>query len=148
MTLKELSKTELEAMSYDDIAHMILTESNKQMKINELFKQVCDLLGLSENEYVDKLPAFFEVLSTDQRFIMLESGMWDLKSKHSIKVVIDTEEEEEEIIDEDSDAILEDDTEEEKDIFAEDDETDDIDSDDDLKDLVIIDEDEEANGLT
>lgn len=147
MTLKELSKTELEAMSYDDIAHMILTESNKQMKLNELFKQVCDLLGLSENEFVEKLPAFFEVLSTDQRFIMLESGMWDLKSKHSTKVVIDPEEEEEEIIDEEEDAILEDDTEEEKDIYAEEDETEDIDSDDDdLKDLVIIDE-EEANGL-
>lgn len=148
MTLKELSKTELEAMSYDDIALMILTESNKQMKINELFKQVCDLLGLSENEFVDKLPAFFEVLSTDHRFIMLESGLWDLKSKHSTKVVIDTEEEEEEeLIDEDSDTLLEDDTEEEKDIYAED-ETDDIDSDDDdLKDLVIIEEEEEANGL-
>lgn len=149
MTLKELSKTELEAMSYDDIALMILTESNKQMKINELFKQVCDLLGLSENEFVDKLPAFFEVLSTDHRFIMLESGLWDLKSKHSTKVVIDTEEEEEEeeLIDEDSDALLEDDTEEEKDIYA-DEETDDIDSDDDdLKDLVIIEEEEEANGL-
>ena len=94
MTLKELSKTELEAMSYDDIAQMVLTESNKQMKINELFKQVCDLVGLSENEFVEKLPAFFEVLSTDQRFIMLENGLWDLKKKHAIKVVIDNYEEE------------------------------------------------------
>ncbi len=147
MTLKELSKTELEAMSYDDIAQMVLTESNKQMKINELFKQVCDLLGLSENEFVEKLPAFFEVLSTDQRFIMLENGLWDLKKKHAIKVVIDTDEEEEEELMEEDESLLEDDTEEEKDIYSEEEETDDIDSDDDLKDLVIIDEEEEANGI-
>ena len=39
MKLKDLSKEELEAMSYDDIALMILTESGKQYKINELFKK-------------------------------------------------------------------------------------------------------------
>ena len=91
MKIKDLSKAELEAMSYDDIALMILTESGRQMKINELFKEVCDLLGLTENEFVDKLPAFFEVLSTDHRFIMLENGLWDLKTKHSTKVIIDSE---------------------------------------------------------
>ena len=141
MKIKDLTKAELEAMSYDDIALMILTESGRQMKINELFKEVCDLLGLSENEFVDKLPAFFDVLSTDHRFIMLENGLWDLKTKHSTKVIIDNDEDEdyEEVED-----ISDEDSEEEKDIYNED-EPDDIEDDDDLKDLVIIDEDEEAN---
>lgn len=144
MKIKDLTKAELEAMSYDDIALMILTESGRQMKINELFKEVCDLLGLSENEFVDKLPAFFDVLSTDHRFIMLENGLWDLKTKHSTKVIIDNDEDEdyEEVED-----ISDEDSEEEKDIYNED-EPDDIEDDDDLKDLVIIDEDEEANGLS
>ena len=144
MKIKDLTKAELEAMSYDDIALMILTESGRQMKINELFKEVCDLLGLSENEFVDKLPAFFDVLSTDHRFIMLENGLWDLKTKHSTKVIIDNDEDEdyEEVED-----ISYEDSEEEKDIYNED-ESDDIEDDDDLKDLVIIDEDEEANGLS
>lgn len=146
MKIKDLSKAELEAMSYDDIALMILTESGRQMKINELFKEVCDLLGLTENEFVDKLPAFFEVLSTDHRFIMLENGLWDLKTKHSTKVIIDSEDEEEEI-DEEIEELEEENEEEEKDIYAEEDETDDLSDDDDLKDLVIIDEDEEANGM-
>lgn len=146
MKIKDLSKAELEAMSYDDIALMILTESGRQMKINELFKEVCDLLGLTENEFVDKLPAFFEVLSTDHRFIMLENGLWDLKTKHSTKVIIDSEDDEEEI-DEEIEELEEENEEEEKDIYAEEDETDDLSDDDDLKDLVIIDEDEEANGM-
>ncbi len=127
-------------MSYDDIAELLLKEENRQMKINELFKSVCDLLGLSDDEFIDKLPAFFDVLSTDQRFIMLENGLWDLKSKHSVKVVVDNEEDEE--IEEDLDEVEE--TEEEEDIYADDNDDDDLaDDDDDLKDLVIIDEDEE-----
>jgi len=121
---------------------MVLSESNRQMKINELFKEVCTLIGLSDDEFVDKLPAFFEVLSTDHRFIMLENGLWDLKTKHATKIVIDTEDDEdldEEIEIDDSDI-----EESEEDIFADDDDSDDLtDDDDDLKDLVIIDEDEE-----
>ena len=143
MKLKDLSKAELEAMSYDNIALMILTESGRQMKINELFKEVCKLLELSDEEYTEKLPSFFEVLSTDHRFIMLENGLWDLKTKHSTKIIIDNEEEEIDEIEEDIEDEIE---EEDEDIFA-DDEDNDVDNDDDLKDLVIIDEDEEANGL-
>ena len=142
MKLKDLTQEELEAMSYDDIAELILKESNKQLKINELFKEVCKLLNLSDDEFMDKLPAFFDVLSTDQRFIMLENGLWDLKTKHSVKVVVDNEDEEDEDIEEDLelDDIEE---EQEEDIYAEDNDDDDIADDDDFKDLVIIDEDEE-----
>ena len=144
MKLKDLTKAELEAMSYDDIAELILKETNRQMKINELFKEVCNLLELSEAEFMDKLPAFFDVLSTDQRFLMLENGLWDLKSKHSVKVVVDNEDEEEDV-EEDLDLEdLEEEQEEEEDIFTDDNDDDDLtDDDDDLKDLVIIDEDEE-----
>ncbi len=144
MKLKDITKEELEAMSYDDIAVMILKESNRQMKINELFKEVCNLLGLSEDEFMDKLPAFFDVLSTDQRFIMLENGLWDLKSKHSVKVIVDNEDEEDEEIEEDIDLDDLEEEKEEEDIYADDNDDDDLtDDDDDLKDLVIIDEDEE-----
>jgi DNA-directed RNA polymerase subunit delta len=144
MKLKDLTKAELEAMSYDDIAELILKETNRQMKINELFKEVCNLLELSEAEFMDKLPAFFDVLSTDQRFLMLENGLWDLKIKHSVKVVVDNEDEEEDVEEdldlEDLDEVEED----EEDIFTDDNDDDDLtDDDDDLKDLVIIDEDEE-----
>ena len=143
MKLKDLTKAELEAMSYDDIAELILRETNRQMKINELFKEVCNLLELSENEFMDKLPAFFDVLSTDQRFLMLENGLWDLKTKHSVKVVVDTEDEEEDDVEEDLDLEDLDEESEEEDIFTDDNDDDDLTDDDDLKDLVIIDEDEE-----
>ena len=145
MKLKDLTEQDIDAMSYDDLALMILTESNKQMKINDLFKEVAKLARLSDEDYMDKLPAFFDVLSTDHRFIMLENGLWDLKTKHSTKVVIDPEDEED--IEEDIDIEETEDIEEEvkdENIYSDDDD-DDLtdDDDDDLKDLVIIDEDEE-----
>lgn len=144
MKLKDLTKAELEAMSYDDIALMVLSESNRQMKINELFKEVCNHLELSKDEFVDKLPAFFDVLSTDHRFIMLENGLWDLRTKHATKVVLDPEEDEEDIEEDIDLEEIEEDEEEKEDIYADEDDTDDLtDEDDDLKNLVIIDEDEE-----
>ena len=141
MSTKNMTIEELEAMSYDDIAALILNESKKTLKINELFKKICDLLKLSDDEFMNKLPAFFDVISTDHRFIMLEDGTWDLKTRHSTNVIIDNDDEEELIPDEDTE---EEETEEE--IFYDEEATDDATPDDDLKDFVIIDEDEETNG--
>ena len=141
MSSKNLTLEELEAMSYDDIALIILSESKKTMKINDLFKKVCDLLKLSDDEYVNKLPAFFDILSTDHRFIMLEDGSWDIRTRHSTKIVIDNEDDEEEIVLDEEEP-----EEEQEDIFYDEDSSDDDTTEDDLKDLVIIDEDEETNG--
>jgi DNA-directed RNA polymerase subunit delta len=141
MSTKNMTIEELEAMSYDDIAELILNESKKTLKINELFKKVCDLLKLSDDEFINKLPAFFDVISTDHRFIMLEDGTWDLKKRHSTNVIIDNDEEEEILPDEET---VEEEQEEE--IFYDEEAADDDTPDDDLKDFVIIDEDEETNG--
>ena len=142
MSSKNLTLEELEAMSYDDIALIVLNESKKTMKINDLFKKVCDLLKMSEEEYVNKLPAFFDVISTDHRFIMLDDGSWDIKTRHSTKVIIDNDDDEDEEIILDEEEHEEDD---EEDIFYDEDSSDDDTTEDDLKDLVIIDE-EETNG--
>ena len=45
MKITDLSKEELESKSYDDIAYMILESSGEKVKITDLFKQICDLLG-------------------------------------------------------------------------------------------------------
>ncbi len=143
MKLKDYKKEDLELMGYDDIAVLVLQEVNKKMKITDLFKKVCNLLGLSDKEYEQRIGDFFELLSTNKNFIMLENGYWDLKSKHNSKVIID--EDDEEIVDSiDEDEEMDD--EEEEDIFYDGDDDDDVEE-DDLKDLVVIDGDEEANSL-
>ena len=135
--LKEYSKEELETLNYDDIAYLILEAKKKKMKISDLFNKVCELLELDEGAYADYITDFFELLTTDKRFIQLDDGYWDLKTKHSEKVVIEDDDEEyEEIID---------DKEEEKDDYYDEDNDEDDNGDDDLKDLVVIDEDDEEN---
>lgn len=141
MKLEEMSQAELEAMNYDDIAYIILKEENKKMKINDLFKRICDVLNLGESTFENQIADFFEIISTDKRFTMLEDGYWDLRINHSQKIVLDDDYEDEEEIDEDLEKDMED--EENEDIFF-DENSDDDDADDDLKDLVVID-DEEAN---
>ena len=139
MKLKDIPKEELELMGYDDIAYLILEESKQKMKITDLFKKVCDVLGLSEQDFENHIADFFEILTTDKKFIMLENGYWDLKTRHSEKVIIEDDDEEyDEVIEEEP----EEETEETDEVFY-DEESDDDTSDDDLKDLVIIDEDEE-----
>lgn len=141
MKLTDISKEELETMNYDDITYIILNENKKAEKINVLFKSVCDALNLSEAEYEAKIADFFELLTTDKRFIMLEDGSWDLRELHNPEVIIDDEDDEETIIDVEE-TINEAEEEEETDIFYDADNDDDL-PDDDLEDLVVIDVDEE-----
>lgn len=144
MKLKEYKKEDLELMGYDDIAIVVLQESGKKMKIADIFKKICTALEMSESEYENKIGDFFELLSTNKNFIMLENGFWDLKSKHNSKVVIDEEEEDlSETSEEDSE--IEETEEEEEDIFYETDDDDEVE--DDLNDLVIIDMDDEEAEL-
>lgn len=139
MKLKDITKEELELMGYDDIAFIILEESKKKMKINELFQKICDALELSDDVFTEQIADFFEMLTTDKKFIMLEDGYWDLRIRHSEQMIVEDEEEYDEGIEE------EEETEEnqEDDVYYDEDEVDDDSSDDDLKDLVVIDEDEE-----
>ncbi len=144
MKITDLSKEELESKSYDDIAYMILESTGEKIKITDLFKEICDLLGLSNEEYEAKIADFFQVLSTDHRFIMLEKGFWDLKSRHQAKIIMEDD-------DEDIDAGLEneeEEPEEEEDIYYDEDEPTD-DDDDDLQGLVVVsdDSDEENSNL-
>ena len=146
MKLPDISQEELESMNYDDIAYHIVKSQKKALKINELFSKVCEVLGDDEKMVADKLVDFFELLTTDKRFIMLEDGSWDLKEKHNPKVIID-DEEDETLIDEteDNDDNIDPEQDDNSDIFYDSESDDDI-PDDDLEDLVVIDVDEdEAN---
>ena len=143
MKLNDISKSELETMNYDDIAYIILNEEKTKMKINDLFKRICTALELDENAYLDKIGDFFELLTTDKRFTMLEDGSWDLKERHNTKVIIDDDDEEDSLINEVDDAEdIETEDEDENDILYDADNDDDI-PDDDLEDFMVIDVDEE-----
>ena len=145
MKLKDMNITELKAMSYTDIAYMILKEEKKKINTPKLFKKICDLLGYTEEEYAAKVGDFYTSLTTDCRFIILDTAEWDLKDKHIVKETVDEDEDEEseeiEEVEDTEEEIIEDELDEDS-IDSIDDEVDD-DIDDDMEDLRVIEEDEE-----
>ena len=147
MKLENLKKEELEQLSFTDLTEMILKESKNAMNTPSIFKKICSLLELSDEEYQSKIGDYYTSLTTDKRFIRLENAEWDLKDRHKVEILNFEDEEDEEDEEEES----EEDEDEEEDESLEDDDTnidDDIlddeslDTDDDLDDLSIIDDDE------
>lgn len=140
MKFKTINKEDLETMPFDDIAYIILKEKGKKMKINDIFKIICDELNLGEDAFENQIADFFALLATEKRFIQLEKGYWDLRENHTAEINIkDIEEEleDDELTEEKEDENIE---EHESDFYDDIDETDDDDTDDDLRDLVIVDE--------
>ena len=144
MKLNQIPINELELLPYTAIAKMYLEENKTTKNTVDLFREVCNLLQLSDEEYVDSIADFFESLTTSKEFILLEDGTWDLKSNHKVKVVIeDIEEETDEEENENEELADLEGKMEEDDIDAIDDDSFiDDDADDDLADLTIMDEDE------
>ena len=128
MKLKEMTKEELELLSYTDLTEMILKENKKPMNTPSVFKKICELLELSEEEYSEKIGDYYTSLTTDKRFILLDTAEWDLKDKHKVEIVLDEDDEDEMTFDEEE---LEED--EDESIEITDDEV-------DLDDLSIVDD--------
>ena len=140
MSIKNMTKEDLELLSNKDITNLLLEEKGKQTTPN-LFKKIIKLLELPESTFDQKIGDYYTSLTTDKRFILLEDGTWDLRSRHTSDKIIKVDEDEDEDIEEIEEEV---DEEEETDDFDSiDSDDDDIDSgDDDLKDLVVLDEDE------
>lgn len=148
MTIKSLSREELESMTYGEISEIILSEKGAKMKIVDIFKKICKLLELSDQEFESKIADFFELISTDKKFIILDKGYCDLRKKHTPTVIIEDDEEDiEPDFDETDDATLDDAIESEDDIFydnvAEDDDT--TDDSDELTDFIVVDDEDETS---
>lgn len=142
MELKNRNREELELLSFTDLTEIILKENGKPMNTPTIFKTICEILEYSDSEYSDKIGEFYTSLTTDKRFVFLDTAEWDLKDNHSIPLVIDEDEEDfdEEELDMEDEEELEEETEEEN--IDDIDLDDDLDDDDDLGDLDIVDDEE------
>ena len=143
MKLKNMKKEELEVYSYADLTEMILKENKKTMNTANIFKKICELLELSEEEYQNSIGDYYTSLTTDKRFVLLDNAEWDLRDKHKVDIVLDEEDEDYE---EEAEDEVEDDLEDENDEDSVEDSLDitddevDLDDDDDMDDLTIVDD--------
>ena len=143
MKLSEIPMEELELMGYDDIAYLVLQESGKKMKLIDIFKKINKVLNLPDEYVEDHLVDFFELMSTNKKFIMLKNGYWDLQNRHAADIVVEENDDEEYETEVEEEPAEEETENTEEDIFYDqEDETDDTEE-DDLADLVVINGDEE-----
>ena len=78
MNIRQMPLEELELLSYTDIAYEILKEDKKPKTTPELFKEVCSLLNINEDQMMDMIGDFYTNLTTDKRFILLDDAKWDI----------------------------------------------------------------------
>lgn len=133
--LKNIPKEELEILSYTDLTELILKEQTKPLNTPSIFRIICDLLGYSDDQFTDKIGDYYTSLTTDKRFVFLDTNEWDLREKHPVDIVLDDEEDEieEETIDEEEEQIED---EDDIDSVIEDDELEE--DEEDLDDLSIM----------
>lgn len=135
MKIKDMTKEDLELLSYTDLTYKLLNENKSPMTTPTIFKKICSLLDYNEQDYVDKIGDYYTSLTLDNRFFLLEDARWDLSSHHIIKIEIDDDEETDEAFEEKE----EEEEEEEEDIDAvvEDEDLEDVE--DELDNLTIVD---------
>ena len=139
MKIKDMPIEELELMSYTDLSYMLLKETKKPMNTANLFKEICNLLEYSDDEYASKIGDYYTSLNIDKRFTLLENNEWDIRDNHSVELEMDEEDEEET---EDTEETEEEIEEESEDLEEDYDKDDSLDDDNDLEDLAIVDDDE------
>ena len=140
--IKNMAKEDLEILSYTDLTELILKEENKPLNTPTIFRKICNLLDLTDEEFSDKIGEYYTSLSTDKRFVFLENNEWDLREKNPVDIILDEEDDEDEEIDEENDDI-EENYEEDIDDVIEDEELDDSEELDDL--AILSDEELEEN---
>lgn len=141
MSIKNMTKDDLELLSYKDITNLLLDEDGPQ-NTPSLFKKIVNLLELSESVYESKIGDYYMMLTTDKRFVLLDDGNWDLRTRHTSDKVVIVEEEEDDIEIEENSSKSKEELEDESNDYDVNQDDDYDDSNDDLKDLVILDEDE------
>lgn len=107
-----------EEMSMLDIAYGILEKAPKQLYFHDLYQEICDKKGLSEDEREAHMSSFYTNIILDGRFITLGENTWDLRKKHKFEnvhidmndIYQDQEEEEEEYEEEEDDGIIQEDS--------------------------------------
>ncbi len=138
MLIKNMAKEDLEILSYADLTELILKEENKPLNTPTIFKKICDILGHSEEEYMDKIGDYYTSLASDKRFVFLDTNEWDLREKNPIDIVMDEDDDEEDVVEDEE--YEEDEYEDDIDAALEDDDLDDVDE--DMDDLAILSDEE------
>ena len=91
-----------------EVAYELLSKKQGPQKFNKFWNEVSDLLSMNDEEKDQKISSFYTKLTLDERFVLLEDNMWDLRERQSFdKVHIDMNDIYSEIEDEEKEMEIE-----------------------------------------
>jgi len=71
-------------MSLMEAAEQKLFESNKPLSFMELFQEICDIKGITEEERNEMISQVYTDFILSAKFVYVGEDLWDLKSRQSI----------------------------------------------------------------
>ena len=78
--------------SFVDTAYELVVKNGESVPFATLWNGVCEELGLTEEDRVNRVAYFYTQLTLDGRFVTLGENVWDLRIRHTFdKVHIDTQ---------------------------------------------------------
>lgn len=152
-----LEAEQLKEIAMVDLAYRLLTQTKKPANYRELFNELVEMKGMSQEEAMDIIAQVYTEINLDGRFICLGENMWGLKRWYLVetqeesaeggfrgKYLLDDFDDDDEDLDEEYDEVEEDDLI--TNVGDDDDEDLDADFDDeDESDEEFSDEDDEAD---
>ena len=91
-----------------EVAYELLSKKQGPQKFNKFWIEVCDVLSMTSEERERFISNFYTKLTLDERFVLLEDNMWDLRERQSFdKVHIDMNDIYSEIEDEEKEREIE-----------------------------------------
>ena len=94
-------------MSMLEVAELLIQRKIKPQKFEKIAKEVCEMMGLTDDEFQSKLAQFYTDLTLSGKFVTVGEDKWDLKSRQKYDVAnydtydIDVDDAEIEVVTED-----------------------------------------------
>ncbi|WCN38032.1 DNA-directed RNA polymerase subunit delta [Aneurinibacillus uraniidurans] len=117
-----LEAEQLKEIAMVDLAYRLLTQTKKPTNYRELFNELVEMKGMSQEEAMDIIAQVYTEINLDGRFICLGENMWGLKRWYLVetqeesaeggfrgKYLLDDFDDDDEDLDEEYDEVEEDD---------------------------------------
>ena len=73
-------------MSMLEVAELLIQRKIKPQKFEKIAKEVCEMMGLTDDEFQSKLAQFYTDLTLSGKFVTVGEDKWDLKSRQKYEV--------------------------------------------------------------
>ncbi|WP_394218124.1 DNA-directed RNA polymerase subunit delta [Halobacillus trueperi] len=85
MSLKEMSREQIEETSMIVLATKILEEEREAIDFNEIFKRIADMKGFTDAQREQYIAQFYTDMNVDGQFMTIGTNRWGLKKWYPVE---------------------------------------------------------------